>query len=121
MKWTGRSAAAKLKTAERAELLARWRATTGRRRRLPELLAMALAWHLQERKYGGLKPLVQRRLEALANAYRRGKLIWPPSFIKRGIADAASVSVNAMGRQHGRGRLEEGSALFRFELHSREG
>ena len=35
---------------------------------------MALAWHLQERRYGGLKPLVQRRLEALANAYRRGKL-----------------------------------------------
>jgi DUF2924 family protein len=35
---------------------------------------MALAWHLQERKYGGLKPLVQRRLEALTNAYRRGKL-----------------------------------------------
>jgi hypothetical protein len=39
-----------------------------------ELLVMALAWHLQERKYGGLKPLVQRRLDALANAYRRGKL-----------------------------------------------
>jgi hypothetical protein len=29
MKWTGRAAAAKLKTAEKAELLARWRATMG--------------------------------------------------------------------------------------------
>jgi len=55
---------------------------------------MALAWHLQERKYGGLKPLVQRRLEALTNAYRlrqtacgaaaglqlsRGKPLWSSS------------------------------------------
>jgi len=77
MKWNGRSAAAKLKTAEKTELLARWRATMGKPPPFApsrELLAMALAWHLQERKYGGLKPLVQRRLEALANAYRRGKL-----------------------------------------------
>lgn len=77
MKWTGRSAAAKLTTAEKAELLARWRATMGTPPPFApnrELLAMALAWHLQERKYGGLKPLVQHRLEALANAYRRGKL-----------------------------------------------
>jgi hypothetical protein len=77
MKWTGRSAAANLKTAEEAELLAWWRATMGTRPPFGpnrELLAMALAWHLQERKYGGLKPLVQRRLDALANAYQRGKL-----------------------------------------------
>jgi Protein of unknown function (DUF2924) len=76
-RWTGRSAAAKLKTAEKAELLARWRANMGTPPPFApnrELLAMALAWHLQERKYGGLKPLVQRRLEALANADRRGKL-----------------------------------------------
>ena len=77
MKWNGRSTAGKLKTAEKAELLARWRATMG----MPppfapnrELLAMALAWHLQKSKYGGLKPLVQRRPEALTNAYRRAKL-----------------------------------------------
>ena len=49
MKFNGRSAAAKLKTAEKAELLARWRATMGTP--LPfapsrELLTMALAWHL---------------------------------------------------------------------------
>jgi Protein of unknown function (DUF2924) len=77
MKWNGRSTTGKLKTAEKAELLARWRATMGTPPPFApsrELLAMALAWHLQERKYGGLKPLVQRRLEALANAYRRGKL-----------------------------------------------
>jgi hypothetical protein len=52
MKFNGRSAAAKLKTAEKAELLARWSATMGTP--LPfalsrELLTMALAWHLQER------------------------------------------------------------------------
>ena len=67
MKWNGRSTAGKLKTAEKAELLARWRATMGTPPPFApnrELLAMALAWHLQERKYGGLKPLVQRRLEA---------------------------------------------------------
>jgi len=78
MKWTGRSAAAKLRTAEKAELLARWRATMGTPPPFApsrELLTMALAWHLQVRKYGGLKPLVQRGLEALANAYRRGKLL----------------------------------------------
>jgi hypothetical protein len=75
MKWNGRSAAAKLKTAEKAELPARWRATVGKPPAPSrELLAMELAWHMPERKYGGLKPLVQRKLEALANAYRRGKL-----------------------------------------------
>ena len=77
MKWNGRSAAAKLKTAEKAEMLARWKATIGKPPRFAtsrELVAMALAWHLQQSKYGGLKPLVERRLEALANAYRRGKL-----------------------------------------------
>ena len=54
-----------------------WRATMGTPPPFApsrELLTMALAWHLQVRKYGGLKPLVQRGLEALANAYRRGKL-----------------------------------------------
>jgi Protein of unknown function (DUF2924) len=84
MKCTGRSAAARLKTAEKAELLARWRATMGTPPPFAtnrELLAMALAWHLQERKYGGLKPLVQRRLEALTNAYRRAKL---PAFNSNG-------------------------------------
>jgi hypothetical protein len=72
-----RSAAAKLKTAEKAELLGLWRATIGKPPAFAtsrELLAMALAWHLQERKYGGLKPLVQRKLEALSRAHRRGKL-----------------------------------------------
>jgi hypothetical protein len=34
-----------------------------------------------------------------------------PSFIKRGIADAASVSVNAMGRRQGRGRRRSRNSL----------
>src|SRR6266851_2712406 len=74
---TGRSEAAKLKTAGKAELLAVWRANIGKPPPFAtsrELLAMALAWHLQERKYGGFNPLVRRKLEALAKAYRRGQL-----------------------------------------------
>ena len=74
---TGRSEASKLKTAGKAELLAVWRANIGKPPPFPtsrELLAMALAWHLQERKYGGFNPLVRRKLEALAKANRRGQL-----------------------------------------------
>jgi Protein of unknown function (DUF2924) len=66
-----------LKTAGKAELLAVWRANIGKPPPFVtsrELLAMALAWHLQERKYGGFKPLVRRRLEALARAHRRSQL-----------------------------------------------
>jgi hypothetical protein len=54
IKWNGRSGAAKLKTSEKVELLARWRAameTPPPFAPSRELLAMALAWHLQERKY----------------------------------------------------------------------
>ena len=51
-----RSEATKLKAAGKAELLAGWRANIGKPPPFAtsrELLAMALAWHLQERKYGG--------------------------------------------------------------------
>ena len=53
-----RSEATKLKAAEKAELLAVWKATLGKPPPFApsrELLAMALAWHLQERKYGGFR------------------------------------------------------------------
>ena len=49
----------KLSTAGRAELLAIWTATIAKPpkfRASRELLASALAWQLQERKFGGLNP-----------------------------------------------------------------
>ena len=59
----------KLSTAGRAELLASWTVTLGkppRFRASRELLASALAWQLQERKFGGLKPATKRKLRVLA-------------------------------------------------------
>jgi len=64
----------KLPTATRAELLAMWMAALGERpqfRVSRELLACALAWHLQERKFGGLKPATRRRLRVIAGAQQR--------------------------------------------------
>ena len=64
----------KLSTAGRAELLAIWTATIGKPPRFQasrELLASALAWQLQERKFGGLKPATQRKLRVLARAQER--------------------------------------------------
>ncbi len=66
----------KLSTAGRAELLAIWTATIGkppRFRASRELLASALAWQLQERKFGGLKPATKRKLRVLARAQERKK------------------------------------------------
>ena len=67
----------KLSTAGRAELLEIWTATVGK----PppalwssrELLASALAWQLQERKFGGLTAATQRKLRVLARAHQRKK------------------------------------------------
>jgi DUF2924 family protein len=59
---------------------------------------MALAWHLQVRKYGGLKPLVQRRLEALANAYRRGKL--PAALLQGSFRPGTTLVKLWRGRPH---------------------
>jgi hypothetical protein len=66
----------KLSTAERAELLAIWSATLGKPPKFRagrELLASALAWQLQERKFGGLKPATERKLRVLARAQERKK------------------------------------------------
>ena len=62
---------AKLRTASHAELLALWTATLGKPpqfRASRELLASALAWQLQERKFGGLKSALKRKLRVLARA-----------------------------------------------------
>lgn len=37
-----------------------------------EFLTMAVAWHLQAREFGGLKPAVRRKLESLAKAHEQG-------------------------------------------------
>jgi Protein of unknown function (DUF2924) len=61
-----------LSTAERAELLAIWTATLGQPpaalRTSRELLASALAWQLQERKFGGLSAATKRKLRILVRA-----------------------------------------------------
>jgi hypothetical protein len=66
----------KLSTAGRAELLAIWTATIGKPpgfRASRELLASALAWQLQERKFGGLTVATQRKLRVLTRAHERKK------------------------------------------------
>ena len=66
-----------LSTAGRAELLAIWTATLGKPpaalRSSRELLASALAWQLQERKFGGLSAATTRKLRVLARSHERKK------------------------------------------------
>jgi hypothetical protein len=81
----------KLSTAGRAELLAIWTAAIGEPpgfRASRELLASALAWQLQERKFGGLKPATMRKLCVLARAQERRtpKLFQPAINIRPGTA-----------------------------------
>jgi hypothetical protein len=104
----------KLKTAQRAELLAIWAATLGKPpqfRASRELLAGALAWQLQERKFGGLKPATQHKLRRLARAQERkstGRSIASPAtnfrpgtvIIKQWRGAQHTVVVLADGFQH---------------------
>ena len=82
----------KLKTAEHSELVAVWTATLGgppKFRASRELLASALAWQLQERKLGGLKPSLRRKLRVLARAQERrkvGSLLTPATNLRPGTA-----------------------------------
>ena len=66
-----------LSTAGRAELLAIWIATLGKPpaalRTSRELLAGAVAWQLQERKFGGLTAATKRKLRVLARAHEGKK------------------------------------------------
>jgi hypothetical protein len=66
-----------LSAAARAELLAIWTATFDQPpaalRSSRELLANALAWQLQERKFGGLSGATKRKLRVLARAHQRKK------------------------------------------------
>ena len=70
-----------LKAAQRAELLKLWTATLGsppQFRASRELLASALAWHLQERKFGGLKPGTRHKLRVMSRVEERKGLSNPP-------------------------------------------
>jgi hypothetical protein len=64
-----------LSTAGRAELVTIWTLTLGKPpaalRTSRELLASALAWQLQERKFGGLTAAARRKLRILARAHQR--------------------------------------------------
>ena len=66
-----------LSAAARAELLAIWTATFDKPptalRSSRELLASALAWQLQERKFGGLSAATKRKLRVMARAQKRKK------------------------------------------------
>ena len=66
-----------LSSAGRAELLAIWTATLGKPpaalRTSRELLASALAWQLQERKFGGLSAATRRKLRVLGRSHERKK------------------------------------------------
>ena len=66
-----------ISTARRAELLTVWSSTIGEPpaafRTSRELLTSALAWQLQERKFGGLSAATRRRLRVLARAHERTK------------------------------------------------
>jgi DUF2924 family protein len=64
----------------RAELLDTWAQVVGKpplESASRELLINTVAWHLQARQFGGLTPSVQRKLERLATAIRRGEPVRP--------------------------------------------
>jgi hypothetical protein len=74
MRQTGIPKLSELSTAGWAELLAIWTATLGKPpaalRSSRELLASALAWQLQERKFGGLSGATKGKLRVLARAHQ---------------------------------------------------
>jgi len=93
----------KLSTAGRAELLAIWTATIGKPPRFQasrELLASALAWQLQERKFGGLPHATKRKLRALARAQDRKKRSsqWPAA--STNIRPGTVITKQWRGAQH---------------------
>ncbi len=94
----------KLNTAGRAELLALWTATLGKLpaglRTSRELLASGLAWQLQERKFGGLKPATQRKLRVLARAQERKKRAKPLPQLSTNLRPGTTIIKRWRGAQH---------------------
>jgi hypothetical protein len=93
-----------LSTAGRAELLAIWTATLGKPsaalRTSRELLASALAWQLQERKFGGLKPATQRKLRVLSRAHQRNKRSAQLPAASTNLRPGTVISKQWRGAQH---------------------
>ena len=93
-----------LSTAGRAELLAIWTATLGHPpaalRTSRELLASALAWHLQERKFGGLTAATKRKLRVLAPAHQRRKRSAQLPAASTNLRPGTVISKQWRGAQH---------------------
>ena len=71
----------KQKTIQRAEPLKLWNPTLGSQpqfRAIAELLASALAWHLQACKSGGLNPVTRRKLRGIARERKKPASSLPP-------------------------------------------
>jgi Protein of unknown function (DUF2924) len=92
-----------LSIAARAELLAIWTATTGkppRFRASRELLASAVAWQLQERKFGGLTAATKRKLRVLARAHERKKRSAQLPAASTNLCPGTVISKQWRGAQH---------------------
>ncbi len=92
-----------LSIAARAELLAIWTATTGkppRFRASRELLASAVAWQLQERKFGGLTAATKRKLRVLAHAHARKKRSPQLPAASTNLCPGTVISKQWRGAQH---------------------
>ena len=93
-----------LSTAGRAELLAIWTATQGKPSAAlltsRELLASALAWQLQERKFGGLTTATRRKLRVLARAQQRKKRSAQLLAASTNLRPGSVISKQWRGAQH---------------------
>jgi hypothetical protein len=93
-----------LSTAGRAELLSIWTATLGKPpaalRTSGELLASALAWQLQERKFGGLTAATKRKLRVLARAHQRKKRAAQLPAASTNLRPGTVISKQWRGAQH---------------------
>ena len=93
-----------LSTAGRTELLAIWTATLGKPpaalRTSRELLASAVAWQLQERKFGGLTAATKRKLRVLARAHQRKKRSAQVPAASTNLRPGTVISKQWRGAQH---------------------
>jgi hypothetical protein len=93
-----------LSTAGRAELLGIWTNTLGKPpaalRTSRELLASALAWQLQERKFGGLTTATKRKLRVLARAHQHRKRSAQLPAASTNLRPGTVISKQWRGAQH---------------------
>jgi len=107
---------AALAGASRADLTSRWRVlydTEPPRRISRELLRRAIAYRLQERAFGGLKPSARRLLQRIADDARPRSSSAPPT---RKLSAGAVLIREWQGTSHQVTVLEDG-VLFRGRRH----